>query len=55
VAGGAGYWFGNIPIVKKHFELVILGIVAVTLLPAVIEVVRSWRAAGLETESGTAV
>ncbi|MEB3187348.1 MAG: VTT domain-containing protein [bacterium] len=54
VAGGAGYWFGNIPIVKKHFELVILGIVAVTLLPAIIEVVRSWRAGGFVSEPETA-
>ncbi len=43
VAGGAGFLFGNIPVVKKNFELVILGIVAVTLLPTLIEVVRSVR------------
>jgi membrane-associated protein len=30
----AGYWFGNIPAVREHFELVVLGIVAVSLLPA---------------------
>ncbi|HEY4234429.1 MAG TPA: VTT domain-containing protein [Lacipirellulaceae bacterium] len=30
---GAGYAFGNTPIVKDHFGLVALGIVAVSLLP----------------------
>lgn len=37
---GAGYLFGNIPWVKKHFELVVLGVIAVSLLPIVIEVVK---------------
>jgi len=32
----AGYAFGNIPVVKNNFSLVILGIVAVSLLPVVI-------------------
>jgi membrane-associated protein len=31
---GAGYAFGNMPVVKENFELVIVGIVAVSLLPA---------------------
>jgi membrane-associated protein len=29
----AGYFFGNIPAVKKHFELVVVGIVLVSVLP----------------------
>lgn len=33
---GAGYLFGNVPMVKNHFELIILGVVFVSLLPAVI-------------------
>jgi len=36
----AGYWFGNIPVVKENFTLVILGIIVVSILPAVFEVVR---------------
>ena len=36
----AGYLFGNIPVVKNNFSMVILGIVFVSILPAVIEVVR---------------
>lgn len=31
-----GFYFGNFPIVKEHFSLVIIGIIVVSLLPAVI-------------------
>ena len=41
VAGG--YLFGNIPIVKRNFTLVVLGIIAVSLLPAAIEILRARR------------
>jgi membrane-associated protein len=34
---GAGYAFGNVPIIKENFSLVALGIVAVSLLPIVFE------------------
>ncbi len=33
----AGYFFGNIPFIKKHFELVVLFIVIISLIPIVIE------------------
>lgn len=42
VCTGAGYLFGNIPIVKENFELVVLGIIAVSVLPIVVEVVRAY-------------
>lgn len=32
---GGGYAFGNVPIVKKNFELVVVGIVLVSLIPIV--------------------
>ena len=35
-----GYLFGNVPIVKDNFTLVALGIVAVSLLPMLIEYLR---------------
>ncbi|HYC56611.1 MAG TPA: DedA family protein [Candidatus Binatia bacterium] len=41
----AGYGFGNVPFVQKNFEIVILGIIAVSVLPIVIEFVRARRAA----------
>jgi membrane-associated protein len=45
---GAGYMFGNIPVVKNNFTLVALGIVAVSLLPMVFELIKSRRGAGSE-------
>jgi len=30
---GAGYGFGNVPVVKEHFELVVVGIVLISILP----------------------
>jgi len=35
-----GYFFGNIPVVKRNFTLVILGIIFVSILPGIIEFVR---------------
>lgn len=37
---GAGYFFGNIPAVKNNFTMVVLGIVIVSILPMVIEIIR---------------
>jgi membrane-associated protein len=44
VCVGAGYAFGNVPVIKNNFSLVALGIVAVSLLPMVIEIVKARRA-----------
>jgi membrane-associated protein len=41
---GAGYAFGNVPVVRDNFTLVALGIVAVSLLPMVFEIVARRRA-----------
>lgn len=38
---GAGYFFGNIPIVKKNFSLVVLAIIAISLLPIVWKVAKT--------------
>ncbi len=40
---GAGYVFGNVPIVRENFSLVALGIVVVSLLPMVFEYLRYRR------------
>lgn len=44
VCVGAGYLFGAIPVVKDNFELVVVGIVFVSILPMIIEVIRQRRA-----------
>ena len=36
----AGYFFGNLPFVKKNFSVVVIVIVLISLLPAVIEYLR---------------
>jgi membrane-associated protein len=38
-----GYFFGNIPIVKRNFTIVIFAIIIISILPAVIEFVRETR------------
>ena len=38
-----GFFFGNMPVVKKNFGLVIIGIIVLSILPAVIEIWREWR------------
>ena len=49
---GAGYLFGNIPFVKTNFELVVLGIVGVSILPFLIELIRSrFSPSGIPTTS----
>lgn len=35
-----GYFFGNIPIVKENFAVVIIIIIAISLIPGVIELIR---------------
>jgi membrane-associated protein len=42
---GAGYIFGNVPIVKENFSLVALGIVAVSMLPLLFEYLKHRRTA----------
>lgn len=44
----AGYAFGNLPIVKENFTLVILGIIVVSILPGVIEYLRQRQQAVAE-------
>ena len=36
-----GYFFGNIPVVKKNFEIVIIAIILISVLPVLIEVLKS--------------
>lgn len=41
---GTGYFFGNLPVVREHFSVVVMGIIAISLLPMAIEFLRAWAA-----------
>lgn len=41
VCVGAGYAFGNVPIVQKNFEVAIIGIIVISLVPLVVEALRA--------------
>jgi membrane-associated protein len=41
----AGYWFGNIPWVARHFEVVVVGIIVVSVLPLLYELWKGRREA----------
>ena len=53
---GAGFFFGNLPVVQHNFTLVVLGIVAVSVVPVLLEVLAARREAarggGGENEEG---
>jgi membrane-associated protein len=44
----AGYLFGNIPVVQKNFEIAILGIILISVLPMAFEFVKHRRDARAE-------
>jgi membrane-associated protein len=50
---GAGYAFGNIEVVKKNFELVIVGIVIVSLIPMAIEILNARRKGSSHSAAST--
>ncbi len=39
----SGYFFGGLPWVKAHFELVVLAIVIISVMPMVVEFLLAWR------------
>ena len=43
---GAGWFFGNIPIIKNNFSLVTIGIVLVSVLPMLFELIAHRRRSG---------
>jgi membrane-associated protein len=38
-----GYFFGNIPLVKRNFSFVIFAIIIISMLPGVVEYLRQRR------------
>jgi membrane-associated protein len=45
----AGYAFGTVPVVKENFELVVIGIIAVSLIPIVVEWIKARKKAQAPT------
>ncbi len=39
----AGYFFGNLPIIKQHFSLMIVAIIIISLIPAILEYIKHRR------------
>ena len=37
-----GYFFGNVPVIKKNFEFVIVAMIIIPGLPALIQIIREW-------------
>jgi membrane-associated protein len=44
----AGYWFGQLPAIKRNFHIVILAIIVISILPMVFEYLRARRAGPAE-------
>ena len=38
---GAGYFFGNVPFVKNNFHYVALGIIVVSVIPILMEIIKA--------------
>lgn len=47
-----GYFFGGIPFVQEHFEIIVLGIVGVSVLPAFVGVIRGALASRRSKQEG---
>ena len=36
----AGHMFGNVPVIRKNFTLLVMGIIVISLLPILVETIR---------------
>jgi membrane-associated protein len=48
-----GYWLGNVPIIRQNFEKVVLLIIALSLLPAILHIVKEQKSPKLATTRST--
>ncbi|MFB3080917.1 MAG: DedA family protein [Nitrosomonadaceae bacterium] len=46
-----GYFFGNVPIVKNNLSFFIFGIVLISILPGIVQFIRSWLESSGESKS----
>ncbi len=51
----AGYFFGELPIVKNNFSLVVLGIIVVSILPVLIEWFRTRQETNASSEANASL
>ncbi len=47
----AGYLFGNLPIIQENLKLLVVGIIVLSIMPGVIEIIRHKRAAAKQSKS----
>lgn len=52
LVAGSGYLFGNLPLVQRHFSLVIMAIIVLSIMPAFIEYLRHRRVPAAEKTEG---
>ena len=45
----AGYFLGGVPLIRRNFEKVVIGIVVVSVLPLLIQFLKSRRSPALAT------
>jgi membrane-associated protein len=50
----AGYWLGQIPWIQRNFELVVLAIVVISVLPLIVSALRHWMLPESPTRVDTA-
>ena len=46
----AGYWLGQIDFIARNFELAVIGVIIVSVLPLVFEFIQHWRKKGSTAE-----
>ncbi|WP_300001076.1 DedA family protein [uncultured Cedecea sp.] len=47
----AGYLFGNLPVIQENLKLLIVGIIVLSIMPGIIEIIRHKRAAAKQSKS----
>ncbi len=52
---GAGYFFGNVPLIKNHFSLFLLIIIIISTIPAFYEVIKARRESQQRGTAGGAI